>query len=166
MTSVNETAVLARRVNEMLRRYMKVQEDLFKPSLRKILRIPGIYRPINYAENLRALEELLRELAEVKAAIRREEPDAASPEGKFLGVLRGYVSLMTSAVEKLENICSRLKERSEGGTYGKDEYKNDMAALREIQKKHLESGVALNEMMKTLSRNDPPKETQDDESKS
>ena len=49
MTSVNETAVLARRVNEMLRRYMKVQEDLFKPSLRKILRIPGIYRPINYA---------------------------------------------------------------------------------------------------------------------
>jgi hypothetical protein len=161
MTSVNETAVLARRVNEMLRMYMKVQEDLFKPSLRKILRIPGIYRPINYAENLHELEELLRELAEVKAAIRREEPDAASPEGKFLGVLRGYVSLMTSAVEKLEYICSRLKERSRGGAYGKDEYKSDMTSLRGIQKKHLESGVALNELMKTMTRREPFGENSD-----
>jgi len=161
MTSVNETAVLARRVNEMLRRYMKVQEDLFKPSLRKILRIPGIYRPIDYAENLRELEELLRELADVKAAIRREEPCPASPEGKFLGVLRGYVSLMTSAVEKLEYICSRLKERSRGGGYGKDDYKSDMASLREIQKKHLESGVALNELVKTISRQEPLREDRD-----
>lgn len=151
MTSVNETAALARRVNEMLRRYMKVQEDLFKPSLRKILRIPGIYRPIDYGENLRALEELLGELAEVKTDIRREEPDAASPEGKFLGALRGYVSLMTSAVEKLKNICSRLKERSEGGAYGKDDYRSDIASLREIQRKHLESGAALNELMKSYA---------------
>lgn len=161
MTSVNETAALARRVNEMLRRYMKVQEDLFKPSLRKILRIPGIYRPIDYAENLHVLEELLRDLADIKAAIRREEPDAASPEEKFLGVLRGYVSLMTSAVEKLEYICSRLKERSGGGAYGKDEYKSDMASLREIQKKHLESGLVLNELMKTMTQQKPFRENPD-----
>ncbi len=161
MTSVNETAVLARRVNEMLRRYMKVQEDLFKPSLRKILRIPGIYRPINYAENLHVLEELLRDLADIKAAIRREEPDPASPEGRFLRVLRGYVSLMASAVEKLEYICSRLKERSRGGAYRKDEYKSDMASLREVQKKHLEFGVALNELVKTIPRQEPLREDLD-----
>lgn len=157
MTSANETAALARRVDGMLRRYMAVQENLFKPSLRKIVRIPGIYRPIDYADNLRVLEELLRELAEIKAAIRRLEPEAASPEEKFLGVLRGYVSLMTSAAEKLAFICSRLKERSEGGAYGKEEYRSDMASLREVQKKHLESGVVLNDLLKTMARREPPR---------
>ena len=156
MTSVNETAVLARRVNEMLALYMAVQENLFKPSLRKIVRIPGIYRPINYGENLRTLEELLRDLAEIKAAIRRREPEAADAEGKFLGVLRGYVSLMTAAAEKLLFICGRLKRRSEGDAYGKEEYRSDMASLREVQKKHLKAGVALNKLMKTLARQNPP----------
>lgn len=165
MTSVNETAVLARRVNEMLKTYMAVQANLFKPSLRKIVRIPGIYRPIDYGGNLRMLEELLRELAEIKAAIRRCEPEAADAEGKFLGVLRGYVSLMAAAVEKLSFICVRLKKRSEGGVYGKEEYRSDMASLREVQKKHLEAGVALNELMKTLSRNEPLLETPGGESK-
>ena len=161
MTSVNETAALARRVDGLLRRYITVQENLFKPALRKIVRIPGIYRPIDYSANLGTLEELLRELAEVKTAIRRQESEAASSEGKFLGMLRGYVSLMTSAAEKLAFICSRLKERSEGGVYGKEEYESDMASLREVQKKHLETGVVLNDLLKRMARREPPQEDRD-----
>ena len=152
----DETVLLARKVNDMLKRYMAVQDDLFKPSLRKIIRIPGLYRPVDYEGNLRTLSALLNDLAEVKSAIRHEDRDAAAPEGKFLGVLRGYVSLMLSAVEKLLFICGRLQERSRGGTYGKEEYRGDMTALREIQKKHLESGVVLNEMIRRFAKQNVP----------
>ena len=152
----DETLLLARRVNDMLKSYMAVQDALFKPSLRKILRIPGIYRPVDYEGNLRTLSALLKDLAAIKTAIRHEDRDAANPEGKFLGVLRGYVSLMFSAVEKLSCICGRLHERSRGGTYGKEEYRGDMTELREIQKKHLASGVVLNEMIRKFMKHDAP----------
>lgn len=155
MTTNSETARLARRVDSMVKTYMIVQEDLFKPSLRKILRLPGIYRPVNYEENGAVLKGLLDELAEVKGAIRSESPDASSVEENFLGVLRGYVSIMTRAVEKLLFICGRLNERSKGAPYGAAEYKNDMTELRKIQKKHLETGLKLNSLMKDLSSSEP-----------
>jgi len=94
--------------------------------------------------------KLLEELAEVKSAIRRDLPAASPGEEKFLGVLRGYVSLMTGAVAKLLEICGRLGEWSSGGTYGREEYRSDMVSLREVQKKHLEAGLKLNAMMKEM----------------
>ena len=151
MISNEETIRLARKVSELLKPYMAVQENLFRPSLRKILRFPGIYRPVDYGANGDILRKLLEELAEVKSAIRRDLPAASPGEENFLGVLRGYVSLMTGAVAKLLEICGRLGERSRGGSYGKGEYKNDMSALREIQKKHLDTGLKLNAMMKEIA---------------
>jgi hypothetical protein len=151
VNSMEETVKLARRVSGMVKEYMAVQDDLFKPSIRKVLRIPGIYRPADYGKNKKILEDLLAGLSEVKSAIRRDASDSSPAEAKFLGNLRGYVSLMTAATEKLAHICGRLGERSGGGDYGKDEYVQDMSELRAVQKEHLEAGVKLHEMMKELS---------------
>lgn len=155
MTSTSDASAFARRVAWLLGRYMKVQEELFKPSLGKILRIPGLYRPVDYGENRRILKELLSELAEVKSDIRRLRPgqeESVSTEDRFLGVLRRYVSQMGDAVEMLADICGRLETRSEGGAYARADYKRDMAELREAQRKHLDTGAALNEMLKELER--------------
>jgi len=159
--SNEETIHLARKVNELLKPYMAVQENLFRPSLRKILRFPGVYRPVDYAANGDILRKLLEELTEVKSAIRRDLPAVSPGEEKFLGVLRGYVSLMTSAVAKLLEICGRLGERSRGGSYGREEYRGDMTSLREVQKKHLDAGLKLNAMMKEIAS----KQSEEDEEK-
>lgn len=151
MTTNEETVRLAQRVNGMVKAYMAVQDDLFRPSLRKILRIPGIYRPVDYEKNREILEGLLDELGGVKSAIRHDVPDSSPEEVRFLGALRGYVSIMTSAVEKLRFICAGLGERSRGAAYGKEDYRSDMTELRVIQKKHLEAGLKLNGMMKELA---------------
>jgi hypothetical protein len=151
VTTNEETVRLAQRVNGLVKAYMAVQDDLFRPSLRKILRIPGIYRPVDYEKNREILEGLLDELGGVKSAIRHDVPDSSPEEARFLGALRGYVSLMTSAVEKLRFICAGLGERSRGGAYGKEDYRSDMTELRAIQKKHLEAGEKLNGMMKDLA---------------
>ena len=105
--------------------------------------------------NSGAKRDILRTLLEeqeVKSAIRCDLPAASPGEEKFLGVLRGYVSLMTSAVAKLLEICCRLGERSRGGSYGREEYRGDMASLREVQKKHLDAGLKLNAMMKEMPK--------------
>jgi len=151
VTTNEETVRLAQRVNGMVKAYMAVQDDLFRPSLRKILRIPGIYRPVDYKKNGEILQGLLEELAGVKSAIRHDVPDSSPEETRFLGALRGYVSLMGSAAEKLCFICGRLGERSRGAAYGKEDYRSDMTELRVIQKKHLEAGLKLNGMMKELA---------------
>jgi hypothetical protein len=151
VTTNEETVRLAQRVNGMVKAYMAVQDDLFRPSLRKILRIPGIYKPVDYGNNGKILEGLLDELGGVKSAIRHDVPDSSPEETRFLGALRGYVSLMTSAVEKLRLICGRLDERSRGAAYGKEDYRSDMTELRVIQKKHLDAGLKLNGMMKDLA---------------
>lgn len=150
MTGKEETIRRARRVSEMVKTYMTVQDDLFRPSLRKILRIPGIYKAVDYDKNEKILDGLLIDLAEVKSAIRQGAPEASPEETPFLGALRGYVALMTGAVERLRDICGRLDERSRGGGYKKEEYMKDMTELRAIQKKHLEAGVKLHELMKEM----------------
>ncbi len=154
MTTREETVKLARKVSGMVKTYMSVQDDLFKPSLRKILRIPGIYKPVDYGKNLSTLEELRAELAEIKSAIRQDTPDSSPEEARFLGNLRGYVSLMTTAAERLAHICRRLGERSGGGDYSKDEYVSDMSELRTVQKEHLDAGARLHEMMKEMEAPD------------
>lgn len=150
MTTREETVKLARRVNELVKVYMAVQDDLFKPSVRKILRIPGIYKPVDYGGNLRILEGILEELRDTKSAIRRDAPDASAGEAKFLGCLRGYVTLMIAAAEKLSHICRRLGDRSSGGDYGRDEYAKDMSELRAVQKEHLEAGARLHEIIREM----------------
>jgi len=115
--SNEETIRLARKVSELLKPYMAVQENLFRPSLRKILRFPGIYRPVDYGANGDILRKLLEELAEVKSAIRRDLPAASPGEEKFLGVLRGYVSLMTSAVAKLLERYAAGSANGAGGAH-------------------------------------------------
>ena len=154
-----ETARMARQVSLLLREYMAVQEDLFKPTLRKIVRLPFFYTPVDYRANCLKLEALIQELGAVKSAIRKGNPEGTLPEGKFLALLRGYVSLMGTAAEKLREICGRLEERSGGAPYSRQEYKIDMAELRQIQKKHLDAGVALNTQLKDLDH--PPSPGQD-----
>ena len=145
-----ETARLARQVSVMLKEYMAVQEDLFKPTLRKIVRLPFFYAPVDYRANCLKLEAVIQELGTVKSVIRKGNPEGTLPEGKFLALLRGYVSLMSTASEKLREICGRLEQRSDGAPYSRQEYKTDMAELRQIQKKHLDAGVALNTLLKEL----------------
>ncbi|MDI9370943.1 MAG: hypothetical protein GX181_10080 [Synergistaceae bacterium] len=152
MTENSDVESLARRVTSMLGRYMQVQENLFKLSFRKVLPIPGLYRPVDYGENQRILKELQAELLETKSDIRRQTPRdrPVSLEDRFLGVLRRYISQMAEAVEKLADICRSLERRSDGGLYGRREYKIDIADLRELQRKHLDTGVILNELVKEL----------------
>jgi len=113
---------------------------------------------VDYEKNGEILEGLLGELAGVKSAIRHDVPDSSPEETRFLGTLRGYVSLMGSAVEKLRFICGRLGDRSRGAAYGKEDYRSDMTELRVIQKKHLEAGMKLNGMMKELAAGPKGKE--------
>ena len=145
-----ETARLARQVSVLLKEYIAVQEDLFKPTLRKIVRLPFFYAPVDYRANSLKLEAIFQELGAVKSDIRKGNPEGTLPEGKFLALLRGYVSLMSTAAEKLREICGRLEQRSDGAPYSRQEYKTDMAELRQIQKKHLDAGVALNTLLKEL----------------
>jgi hypothetical protein len=134
----------ARQIGELVRRYVQIQEDLFKPSLRKLIRIPGIYRPVDYAGALEGLSLIERELEEV----RRRLHDAAesTPEGReFLSCLRDYVQAMPPAMHQLKGITTKLLALSRREVeYPKAEYKKDIHAFQEMEAVLLNAGAHLN----------------------
>jgi hypothetical protein len=144
------TASLAKRVERALKTCLEIQKDMFTPSIRKVLRIPGIYRPVDYDGHVRALEEIQRDLADMKSGIRDVQDQVDGQEKLFLSRLRGYVSLLLAALEKLSAICARLGEVRRGGTYPKEALRSDVQELQELQKRYLEVGAVLNELIKTL----------------
>jgi len=146
----DETAAVARKVNDLIKEYVKIEEDIFKPSFRKSVPIPGIFKPVDYLSHIKRLQEMEAELEEAKHSIRSLKPENETREGQFLITLRAYSSAFIDAMTELKRICGRLDERSRRGAYSNKEYKEDARGLRDLEMKYFEIGKKLNGQLKTL----------------
>ncbi|MBN1333168.1 MAG: hypothetical protein JW971_05345 [Synergistales bacterium] len=147
----DHTLRVAKKVNDLIREYVSIEEDIFKPSMGKILPIPGIFRPINYAGHRERLKEILLELETVKKDIRSLKPANDSDEGEFLITLRAYINAFSAALSELMAICGKLQLRSEGQHYQKKEYKADAIGLRKLEMAYFDIGKKLNTLFAELS---------------
>ena len=142
------TLEIARRTNSVLRQYMNIQNDLFKPSLRKLIRLPGIYTPVDYQGNRLALTAISVELEDIKRSIRDFRPDNESEDGKFLILQRAYVSGMARAVSCVKLITEKLYQRSMGNKeYSKKDYGEDIEVFKKVELEFLEIGLKLNKII-------------------
>ncbi|HCA41066.1 MAG TPA: hypothetical protein DEP01_05950 [Aminobacterium sp.] len=143
-----ETLSIAQCTHKLLQEYMEIQEDLFKPSLRKVIPIPGIFCPVDYKETCGRLGDICRQLAEVREKIRELRPDNKTIDGQFLILQRAYISGMMEAVFFLKEISQRLYERSCGAKeYSRVQYKEDMEIFKEKEISFLKIGLKLNNMI-------------------
>jgi hypothetical protein len=145
-----ETAAVARKVNDLIKEYVKIEDDLFKPSFRKSIPIPGIFKPVDYVSHMKRLLEMEDELEEARHLIRSMKPGNETSEGQFLITLRAYSSAFLDAMVELKRICGRLDDESKKRTYPKKEYEEDAKGLRKLEMKYFEIGRKLNEQLKTL----------------
>jgi hypothetical protein len=100
-------------VNDILSRYILVHDDVFKFSLRKVIPIPGIFKPIDYRANSLALTQLLIELADARTGITAALA-AREPSKEFLAKLEAFAARLTETIGRLRNICDGLGQRSRG----------------------------------------------------
>ncbi len=146
----SETSLVARKVNDLIKEYVSIEDDVFKPSIRKSLPIPGIFRPIHYLSHVERLAEMENEVDQVKNLIRSLKPENESMEGQFLITLRAYSSAFLDAMTSLKLICRKLHEKSRGEVYPRKEYETDAKELRKVEMKYFEIGKKLNDQLKEI----------------
>ncbi|HPI97561.1 MAG TPA: hypothetical protein PLV56_02365 [Synergistales bacterium] len=152
------TLRVAKQVNHLVKEYVSIEEDIFKPSMGKILPIPGIFRPVNYTGHSERLEKMLLELEKSKKDIRSLKPANDSIEGEFLITLRAYINAFSVALSELSIICGKLQLRSQGRAYTGKEYKSDATGLRKLEMVYFDIGKKLNTLFAELSGRNMPEE--------
>lgn len=129
MQATKETfKAVAGEAYDILDRYIVIHNEVFRTSIRNVIPIPGLFKPIDYGSYDEELFTLQDELQKVGSVISEFSVSSAarSSEREFLSVLTGYVRALERAVTQLWAICSRLDGKSRGDRkYGWGEFRRD-----------------------------------------
>ena len=123
------------RVHVILQEYVSVHDQIFKPSLRKSIRIPGFFKPIDFGkhfEDLGVLENALEEAA-ICTDLGDQQP-----------VFIEYINALLRTIEKLRVLCGKLLSKSEGAAYSMEGYKSDIASYQDLVAEYRAIGSKLN----------------------
>ena len=155
-----ETDECARTVHSILRSHMAIQNELFRPTWRKIVRIPGVYRPVPYGEKRDELRTLAEQLLEIRTRIKGMKPEGDNEDGRFLISLRAYCTSLSESILALSDICGRLSAKSKGEDYPRSSYEKEIGEFRALESKSMEIGKSLNALRKkerkTITENASP----------
>jgi hypothetical protein len=122
-------------VNEILQKYVAIHDQIFKPSLRKSIHIPGFFKSIDFGTHFKDLDALSNELKEVTVSVDQEDQHS---------VFQEYVTALLSAIEKLRILCKNLLAKSKGDSYSMEEYKSDVASYQHLVAEYRTIGSKLN----------------------
>jgi hypothetical protein len=122
------------RVNAILQEYISIHDQIFKPSLRKSIRIPGFFKAIDFAQLSDDLEILANELEEI--AILNDFEDHPT-------VLRKYTTALLSAIQALRVLCARLYSKTSGIDYSTEDYKADVNSYQKLVDEYRAIGTDL-----------------------
>ncbi len=133
--SMNNLSDNLYRVHAILKEYLSIHDQIFKSSLRKTIRIPLIFKPIDFGKNIDNLGILVNELKEVIISI-----DLVDQQSVFIE----YVTALLRTVEALRFLCEKLFAKSEGTAYSMEEYKSDIAVYQDLGAEYRAIGSKLN----------------------
>lgn len=129
-------------IGELLHRYIDVHNRIFKPSLRHIIPIPGIFKRIDYQQHFESLRFVEMDLEPILSNIA-ESPLAAH---EFAVALLAYGSALHDAIVQLREICGNLFQKADGTIdYTRGQYKQDLSNYHESVGRYRQLGVRVNE---------------------
>lgn len=138
MNRLSDNLLLA---NEILQEYVSIHDQVFKPSLRKSIRIPGFFKPIDFGKHFECLGVLSNELEELTFSTDLEDQPS---------VFQEYVTALLSTIEELRDLCGKLLAKSKGASYSMEEYKSDVASYQDIVAEYRAIGSKLNLQLSNL----------------
>jgi len=129
-------------VHEVLTRYIKIHNDIFKSSIRRIIPIPGIFQAIDYRKHYDNLFELTQELETILSK--------NLGNGEFPCALREFTHALFETISTLRKICEKLYKKSQGesNAYPKKQYDSDLKEYHSCERKHQILGESLNQFIR------------------
>ena len=124
-----------------LHRYISVHNHIFKTSLRHIIPIPGIFKPINYQRHFESLRFIEMELKRLLADVQ-ESPYAAN---EFAVALHEYGVALLDAIVQLQKMCANLFQKADGTLeYSKADYKRELNEYQKLVVQYQHLGASVN----------------------
>jgi hypothetical protein len=119
----------AYRINELLCEYVNVHDDFFSRrfSIREIIPIPFIFKPIDYSIPVDKLDRIIEQLTETRHEMEAYSEENGLGKHPFYITATRYVSLLCKAVKKLRDIQYKLHLKAQGeGSYSYKEYNKEL----------------------------------------
>lgn len=132
---MNNLSNRASQVHAILQEYISIHDQIFKPSLRKSIAIPGFFKAIDFGKHF----EDLGDLSKARGALAISDDPVDQHH-----VFTEYVTALLQTINELRILCQKLSQRSDGGDYTMEEYKNDVASYQNSAAKYQEIGSKLN----------------------
>ncbi len=124
-------------VHQILDEYINIHDGMFKFSWRKILPIPGLFKPIEMGRHSQHLNSLAQRLERIYAHVNSAEKQDVFPR---------YVAALRETIIYLKRICEQLDVRAQGNfsAYKKHTYFSDVNVYQGLVSKYMLIGDELN----------------------
>jgi hypothetical protein len=135
-------------VGELLGRYVVIYNVLFGFSFRKIIPIPGLFKPIDFPGYTAELIVLADELVEVGNGFDNplQSVSGPRPDDQLRNALRDYAVELTNTVVLLQTLCEQLSLKTQNPfAYSWQAYKANLEEYRASIERYKVLGHQLNE---------------------
>ena len=144
---------LAVKVNNVLTEYIKVHNDIFKVSAKRIVPIPGVFEAIDFQSHVSRLRKQRQTLASVDGDIatwlRQGIKDIRVRA--FVSLLKDYNQALLKTLSQFEEISQNLYQKSQNPNhYSWDTYNKELDAYQESIGEYKRLGSKLNEAYQRL----------------
>jgi hypothetical protein len=153
MQANNPALQLGIEIGHLLARYVAVHDECFASSIRRVIPIPGIFKPIDFKQLHMRLREIYIELQKSQRKIHDlQEGGQINPQwARFSQALSEYSGSVAQSVGWLSSICSHLSDRVDGREYRATKYKEDLIGYETSIDRYRVKGAELNELLRSAS---------------
>jgi hypothetical protein len=154
LSELDKARAIAVKVNNVLTDYIRVHDDVFTVSTRRIIPIPGVFEAIDFKSHFSRLRKQRQTLAsvdgEISTWLRQGVRDVKVRT--FVLRLRDYNQALSKTLAHFEAISQNLYKKSQDPThYSWDTYNKDLDAYQQSIDEYRRLGVALNEAYQGLA---------------
>lgn len=147
-----ELKLIAVEVNELLGRYIEINDAIFKFSWRKIIPLPFIFKPIDFGHLHSEAKQILSQLETCNQQINSLLEDLTQKESRFAHFLSKYCMTLIETVSLLKGIIHQLCLKSEGSEkYSLTEHNKQCNLYKNAVDKYRTMGSQLNELYQEIT---------------
>jgi hypothetical protein len=139
-SEMQDVRVAANAVSEIQTHYIRI---------RKIIPIPGLFKPIRYADYSLALNacKTLLDKIQIKLAELKNSNSMPQEVLAFTVVLDDFSTALSASIQLLKDICDRFAEKIEGGReYTRVAYDRDFENYQQSIQHYLGFGMQLDQL--------------------
>lgn len=147
-----ELKSIAAAINELLSRYIEINDAIFKFSWRKIVPLPFVFKPIDCGHLHSCAGHILSQLEVCNQQICTLTDGLTENESLFADFLSEYCKALIGTVSLLEGITLQLNLKSKGsGEYSLTEHQQQCRLYKGAVDKYIAMGDRLNELYQAIT---------------